>query len=116
MSAFRDISRDPNTPKSNQALEDALNEITDPSLVREKVLQVLHQQGQVIYTRDDEFKLIRQQPSEPPPAVVMPASPANETCGRVIYVGNDRYEFYGQSESALDERERQIRSLFGGRR
>jgi len=115
MSDFRDIGMDPRVPKSTRALEDALNDVTDPSLVREKMLQVLHQQGQVIYTRDDEFnpRLVAQQPSEPP-QVAMPAGP--DTCIRVVYPGgNTRCEIYGTSEEALDAQETKLRAMFGQR-
>jgi hypothetical protein len=53
-----------------------------------------------------------------PPAVPVPAPvQAPQTHIRVVYPsGNNRFEVYGASEAELDEKERQIRAMFGGQR
>lgn len=54
---------------------------------------------------------------EPAPVVPLPADPAQDTCMRVIFPrGNNRVELYASSEEELDQKERQIRALFGGQR
>src|SRR6266581_1023189 len=62
MSAFRDISRDPGVPASDRALEDALNNVQEPSELRETLLNTLAKQGTVVRSQNDEFdtRLIRQ--------------------------------------------------------
>ena len=55
MSAFRDISRDPNVPKSTPELETDLNACQNPEQLREVLLNSLAAQGQVIRTQDDSF-------------------------------------------------------------
>jgi hypothetical protein len=106
-----------NVPRSNVELENALNKIHNASDLRETLLATLVSQGQIVRTRDSEFNthLVMRQPSEPSPAVTLPANPA--TCVRTIYpAGNNRFEIYGTSEMELDERELQIRAMFGGQR
>jgi hypothetical protein len=48
-------------PKSNEALENALNNVTDASSLRETLLNTLAEQGQIFRTRDPfNNRLIRQ--------------------------------------------------------
>ena len=116
MSNWLDLKNTPNVPKATQALEEALAGVTDASNLREIMLQTLQKQGVIVRSRDTEFhpELIVPQPSEPPPAVAMPASP--DTCIRVVYPGgNTRCEIYGTSEEALDAQETKLRAMFGQR-
>jgi len=97
--------------KSNEQLDAAINSATTASELREAMLATLQNQGIIFRSRDDQFNNRLLQPSEPAPAVALPASPS--TCVRTIYpAGNNRFEIYGASEVELDEKERQIRSMF----
>ena len=97
--------------KSNPQLDEAINNVRDASELREVMLATLQNQGIIFRSRDDQFNNRLLHPSEPAPAVALPASPA--TCVRTIYpAGNNRFELYGASEMELDEKERQIRSMF----
>jgi hypothetical protein len=105
-------------PKSNEALETALNSCTNASELRDTLIRTLSSQGVLVETRDSNFNShlqVRQPQSTPAPAVALPANPA--TCVRRIYPHqNDQYEIYGASEAELDEKERQIRAMYGGQR
>ena len=67
MSDWRDISRDPNVPKATHELEDALNQVTNASDLRETLLNTLAQQGTIVRSQNDQFdtRLIVGQPQTP---------------------------------------------------
>ena len=66
-SSFRDISRNPDVPASTRELEDALNNVQDPSELRQTLLHTLAQQGTIVRSQNDEFdtRLIVGQPQTP---------------------------------------------------
>jgi len=100
--------------KSNPALDKIVNASTNVEMMREALKRELANTG--IIARDPESlgygiqRLPGQEPVPAPPAAAQP--PAEPTCMRVVYVGNNRFEMYGVSETELDEKERQIRAMF----
>jgi hypothetical protein len=103
-----------NLPKSSPAVDEAVSTAVTHEQLRENLINGMVAEGCVIQTRDSDHNrklIIRQTEPQPTPAVALPATPA--TCVRTIYpAGNNRFEIYGTSEAELDEKERQIRSLF----
>lgn len=93
------MSENPCT-KTSAEFEKAITNITDPSHLQEAVRNYFEQNSAI------------PEPAPTPPAPVE----APQTHVRVIYPsGNNRFELYGASEADLDEKERQIRQLFGQR-
>jgi hypothetical protein len=100
--------------KSNPALTAAIEGATNHEALKEAMLKTLAEQGIVVRDRTDAFNTrLTPQPTQDPISVTAPLPAAEPTCVRTIYPHlNDRYEIFGSSEAELDERERQIRSLF----
>jgi hypothetical protein len=101
---------------SNPALEAALANAQTPNEVRELTLQILAAQGQIVRSRDDEFnhQVLRQPQPVPASAPAASAPAAAERCMRIFCPhNNDKFEIYGVSEMELDEKERQIRAMYG---
>jgi hypothetical protein len=103
--------------KSNPALDALIAECTDPEKIRELTKAHLQEAGLISRERGEDYgvRLLRQPESEPD--VSLPANTARETCMRVVYPsGQNRFEIYGASEQELDQKEQQIRNMFGGQR
>jgi hypothetical protein len=103
-----------NVPKS---VEDAINSCTDPSSLRQMALNSMAEAGIIVRHRGDDLNYrLNPDAVERPAASSLPAArPAQEpTCYRVLYLhGNDRLEIYGMSEAELDQKERQLRAMYG---
>jgi hypothetical protein len=105
-----------NCPKS---VEDAINSCTDPSSLREVAINSMAEAGLIVRTRGDDLNYrVNPDAVERPVPILPDARPAQEpTCLRVLYLhGNDRLEIYGLSEAELDQKERQLRAMYGGQR
>src|ERR1700682_2911213 len=103
--------------RSDAALDAAISECTDPERIRELTKAHLAATGISSRERGNDWgaRVIGSQPSESAPAVALPANVLQDACVRTIYPsGNNRFEIYGASEQELDEKERQIRSMFSG--
>jgi len=105
-------------PKASYELTKAANEATSFQDLRETVLKGLAAEGVIVRSRTDEFNNQVNPNYQPEPlAPAVPQAPAKQTSVRVIYPHlNDRFEIYGASETELDEKERQIRAMFGSAR
>jgi hypothetical protein len=101
---------------SNAKLDAVINGADNFESLREQLKAQLAREG--VISRDSEsqgygVKLLPGQRTEPTAQVAVSANQAQATCTRVIYpAGNNRFEIYGASEQELDERERQLRSMF----
>jgi hypothetical protein len=102
---------------TDKSFEERIAAATSTAEIQEICIQSGERQGVLVRQRDGsvtirETSVPSSEPESKPAAVAQ--SPANPTCMRVIYPHmNDRYELFGASEKELDERERQIRAMFG---
>jgi len=103
--------------KSNPALDAAIASATDPERIRELVKSNLASAGIISRERGNDYGARvtgSRQAEQPATEVSLPASPAQETCVRVVYPhGNDRFEIFASSEAELDMKEAAIRAIFG---
>jgi hypothetical protein len=101
-----------NVPKS---VEDAILQANHPTDMRLAMIDAMQRTGVLVpATRDQEFDPRLAVP-QAPAVQSLPARPEQEpTCYRVLYLhGNDRLEIYGVSEAELDQKENQLRSMYG---
>jgi hypothetical protein len=98
-----------------QSVQDKINAVTDVSDIRQVALNAMAEAGLIVRTHGDDYQF---NPEVARPAVTMPVGPVPEpTCYRILYLhGNDRLEIYGLSENELDQKERQLRAIYGGQR
>lgn len=110
--------------KSSPAEDKYLSESTSPSDLRERLDILMKKRGiqsrgqSGIYDNtpdvDSRMSSANQIPSSSLPASTAEAAAPSvrEHYQRVIYIGNDRYEFFSTDEAAADEKEARLRAAY----
>jgi hypothetical protein len=103
-----------------QSVQDKINAVTDVLDIRQVAINAMAEAGLIVRTRGDDlnYRLNPDAVGRPAASSLSDARPVQEpTCCRVLYLhGNDRLEIYGLSENELDQKERQLRAMYGGQR
>ena len=108
-----------NNPWMKESVEvtKACNESKSSAELQEKLAQILAKQGintrenRGLYDATPDSDVRTQQASSSLPAVS--GDPASTRCSRILYVINNRFEIFSDSEAGLDSQETALRAMYG---